>query len=75
MKFKYFILVLLLSVSNAYTMPGGPPNPPPNFCAQFPNDPSCGTSVPIGDWKWQLGTMILVTIYVCYKLGKSYEEV
>jgi len=51
---------------------GGPPPPPPNYCDANPGDPVCnGAAVPIGDWKWQLGLILIGTAYAYYTFNKK----
>ena len=48
---------------------GGPPTPPPTFCQQFPNHPACANAVqvPLSDWYWEIGLMILGSGFIYYK--------
>jgi hypothetical protein len=55
---------------------GGPPPPPPTYCDQNPGDPACnGTAVPVGDWKWMIGTFLLGTAFVFYKFKNKPNEI
>jgi len=54
----------------------GPPNPPPGYCNQFPNDPACqnAVSVPIGSNDIMVGFAILSALFFAYKLnGNSFK--
>lgn len=76
MKNKILTLLLMVMLSTGYIAQGqgngnGPPNPPPGYCDQFPNDPACvnNIAVPIGSTEGMIIFMFLSGIFFIYKMN------
>lgn len=65
-----FSLVMITPFSQGQGQ-GGPPNPPPGYCDQFPNDPACvnNIAVPIGSTEGMIIFMFLSGIFFIYKMN------
>lgn len=76
-------LLLLISFGMMLSTPfsqgqgmGGPPNPPPGYCEQFPNDPACANhvAVPIGSTEGMIIFTLLAGTFFMYKMnGNSFK--
>ena len=76
--YNTLLLIIIMVPISLLAQPGngngnGPPSPPPGWCQLHPNDPACinAVQVPLSDWYWEIGLMILGTAFIYYKFNQK----